>query len=128
MNDQKGTPRTTLPKTGASNEYDVEMEKLRLEAAHKIREIELANTCETNQFDVSIAGLKAEEEKLLMNLRHEIEVSKLRYNDGAHLRNSIVTVIQWTLACSTIAAIQIVKMIADGKVAQREAELGTSRR
>jgi hypothetical protein len=121
-NDQGSTSkRQATPRvTSGSNEFDVEIEKLRLETNKE--------AYATNEHDANIAKWKMEEVRALAQLDHNLAMARDLSQDGQHLRNSVVTVIKWTLVCGTIAATQIMRTISEGKIGQAEAQFGNNRR
>jgi hypothetical protein len=111
--------RSTNQKAG-SNEYDVEMEKMRLEASKESKS--------TNEHDEKIAQWKLAEVKAMAELDHTLAMTREKFKNEQQIRDTYASIAKWFLVCATIAATQITNTLSHSKVAATEAQFGTPAR
>jgi hypothetical protein len=122
MNEQdqnsNSKPRNTSQKMVGSNEYDVQMEQIRVDA--------LKESKSSNEYDENIAKWKIEETKVLAELNHTLDMQNAAYKDAQHLRETIATVGKWALVCGTYLTVQILSISSRTEIAKQEAQFGTT--
>lgn len=110
--------RSANQKTAGSNEYDVQIEALRLES--------LKDAKSSNENDVEIARQKSEEMRASAALDHTLDMMRENYKNEQHYRETIASVGKWTLVCTTFLIVQIFNISSRTAIAAEEAKFGTA--